>query len=132
MAHNLRTIENELREFVGKFPVFSFRMEYNERKETLLVCYETEPEVSSNDRIWDELIGLKDFIEEIAGEGNVLFSHGETLFSVSDEATVISSITEEQDIITFTSKPLEVAIIEYPGLSKATYKTLDIDYSLAA
>lgn len=132
MAQNIKTIENGIREFVTEVQAFSFKLEFNEKYSAILVCYEEIGEVAENDPVWDELIILKNKLEEKVGEGNVLFSHKDTLFSVSPEAIVISVDTNKSGIITFSSKPEENLNLEYMGDLEPYYNKMNIDYCLAA
>ena len=132
MAQYMKTIENGVREFVTKFPVFSFKMEFSEKYSAILVCYEAASEVTPNDPVWDELITLKTNLESAVGEGNVLFSNGDILFSVSPEATVISKETVTSQKLTFSFVPIIGMNIEFKGTEVTSYNKISTSYCYAA
>lgn len=89
MDNKFELVKSYLAGFVSKFPVLSFKLEYNEIEHAILVSYIPNTGLSDTDEAWDYLFKLKCELTDLIGENNILFGEMNLLFTLSPKAIEI-------------------------------------------
>lgn len=130
MDKNFEIVTICLKDFIKDIQSFSFFVDKEEKDGTILVSYKPDKTLSDIDEAWDRLYDLKNYLISILPDGNILFSEGDTLFSVSDDAIGINSIMQT-GVITISVTDWVMGY-KKTGLLEKPYISYNESYCLAA
>lgn len=86
-----QTIKDWAKKMVQLYTWLTVKFEYNNRFNTILVDFVYQSQYAENEDFHKEVLAFYDKMHEIYGEDAPLFTDNEKLFSLSDNAQIISS-----------------------------------------